>query len=130
MAAFIGLTSWHGEYTPAYFDQPVPDPAQFGMPTEDDGNRSDPLLSGDSAAVTAYVPDLEAIAASPTRLVIAVGEESSHLLPGRAGSALAAQLGQQATLFPSHHGGFMGGEHGYAGKPEEFAAKLRDVLAG
>jgi pimeloyl-ACP methyl ester carboxylesterase len=130
MAAFIGLTSWHGEYTPAYFAQPPADPAQLGMPTEDDGNRSDPLLSGDSAAVTAYVPDLEAIAASPTRLVVAVGEESSHLLPGRAGSALAAQLGQQPTLFPSHHGGFVGGEHGYAGKPEEFAAKLREVLAG
>ena len=30
----------------------------------------------------------------------------------------AALLGQEATVFPSHHGGFLGGEHGYAGKPE------------
>jgi hypothetical protein len=42
---------------------------------------------------------------------------------------LAEQLGQQATVFPSHHGGFMGGEFGYAGQPEAFAAKLREVLS-
>ena len=32
-------------------------------------------------------------------------------------------------MFPSHHGGFLGGDSGYAGKPAEFAAKLREVLA-
>ena len=31
-------------------------------------------------------------------------------------------------MFPSHHGGFLGGEHGYAGEPEAFAVTLRDVL--
>ena len=30
--------------------------------------------------------------------------------------------------FPSHHGGFLGGEYGWAGKPDEFATKLRQVL--
>src|SRR6478735_2637427 len=45
MAAFIAMTSWRGEYTDAYFDQPPPDPAMFGMPTDDDGSRDDPLLS-------------------------------------------------------------------------------------
>jgi hypothetical protein len=130
MAAFIGLTSWEGEYDAAYFEQPVADPAQFGMPTEDDGNRDDPLLSGDSNAVTAYVPDLDVLTSAPTRLVVAVGEESGQQFPARAGAALAAQLGQEVTVFPSHHGGFMGGTHGYSGKPEEFAATLREVLAG
>jgi pimeloyl-ACP methyl ester carboxylesterase len=130
MAAFIGLTSWQGEYTQEYFEQPVADPAQFGMPTADDGNRDDPLLSGDSNAVTAYVPDLGALQAAPTRLVVALGEESAQQFPARASRGLASQLGQDATVFPSHHGGFMGGEHGYAGKPEEFAAKLREVLHG
>jgi hypothetical protein len=33
-------------------------------------------------------------------------------------------------VFPSHHGGFMGGEFGYAGQPESFARKLREVLEG
>jgi hypothetical protein len=42
--------------------------------------------------------------------------------------ATAVLLGQQATVFPSHHGGFLGGEFGYAGQPEPFARKLRDVL--
>jgi pimeloyl-ACP methyl ester carboxylesterase len=31
---------------------------------------------------------------------------------------------------PSHHGGFLGGDFGYAGQPEAFARKLRDVLDG
>ena len=31
-------------------------------------------------------------------------------------------------MFPSHHGGFLGGGHGYAGEPEAFAAKVREVL--
>ncbi|HVC72471.1 MAG TPA: alpha/beta hydrolase, partial [Mycobacteriales bacterium] len=35
MAAFIAMTSWRGEFTDEYFSQPAPDPAQFGMPTED-----------------------------------------------------------------------------------------------
>ncbi|TMD40498.1 MAG: alpha/beta hydrolase, partial [Chloroflexi bacterium] len=47
---------------------------------------------------------------------------------GRTSLATAELLGQQVTVFPSHHGGFMGGESGYPGKPEAFASKLRDVL--
>jgi hypothetical protein len=31
-------------------------------------------------------------------------------------------------VFPSHHGGFLGGESGYAGQPEAFARRLREVL--
>jgi hypothetical protein len=42
--------------------------------------------------------------------------------------ATSELLGQQATAFPSHHGGFLGGEFGYAGQPEAFARKLREVL--
>jgi hypothetical protein len=48
---------------------------------------------------------------------------------GRTSLATAELLGQQATVFPSHHGGFLGGESGYAGQPEAFARRLRDVLA-
>jgi hypothetical protein len=33
-------------------------------------------------------------------------------------------------VFPSHHGGFMGGEYGYAGQSEAFARRLREVLDG
>ena len=128
MAAFIGMTSWQGEYTDDYFDQPTPDPAMFGMPSEDDGSRDDPLLSDRSWAVSSYRPDVDALAAAPTRVVIAVGEESLGTFTGRTSVATAELLGQQATVFPSHHGGFMGGEYGYAGQPEAFARRLREVL--
>jgi len=128
MAAFIAMTSWRGQFTEDYFARPNPDPAQFGMPAEDDGSRDDPLLSDRSLAITSYRPDVKALAAAPTRIVIAVGEESIGAFTGRASVATAELLGQQATVFPSHHGGFTGGESGYPGQPEAFARKLREVL--
>ncbi|TDE39268.1 alpha/beta hydrolase [Actinomadura sp. 6K520] len=128
MAAFIAMTSWQGEFTDDYFAQEAPDPAMFGMPAEDDGSRDDPLLSDRSWAVSDYRPDAGALAAAPTRIVIAVGEESTDVLTGRTSVAAAELLGRPATVFPSHHGGFLDGEHGYAGEPEAFARKLRDVL--
>lgn len=130
MAAFIAQTSWQGEYTDDYFAGPAPDPAMFGMPTDDDGTRDDPLLSDRAWAFTEYRPDVDALAAAPTRVVIAVGEESAGTFTARTAVATAELLGQQATVFPSHHGGFMGGEHGYAGQPEAFARTLCDVLDG
>ena len=129
MAAFIAMTSWPGEFTQEYFARPTPDPAQFGMPTRDDGSRDDPLLSDRSSAVTDYRPDFDALVAAPTRIVIAVGEESGETFTGRTSMATAERLGQQATVFPSHHGGFVGGDSGYAGQPEAFARKLREVLS-
>lgn len=129
MAAFIAMTAWQGAFTDAFFAQPQPDPAQFGMPSGDDGARDDPLLSERSAAVVEYRPDIEALASAPTRIVIGVGEESAGTFTGRTSAAMAALLGRRATVFPSHHGGFVGGDTPYAGKPEAFAAKLRDVLA-
>jgi len=128
MAAFIAMTSWRGEFAEDYFALPVPDPAQFGMPSQDDGSRDDPLLSDRSNAVTSYRPDFDALAAAPTRIVIAVGEESAGSFTGRTSVATAERLGQSATVFPSHHGGFVGGDSGYAGQPEAFARKLHEVL--
>jgi pimeloyl-ACP methyl ester carboxylesterase len=128
MAAFIAMTSWRGEFTEDYFAQPAPDPANFGMPSDDDGSRDDPLLSDRSWAVTDYRPDVDALAQAPTRIVIAVGEESENTFTGRTAVATAELLGQQATVFPSHHGGFLGGEFGYGGQPEAFAQRLREVL--
>jgi pimeloyl-ACP methyl ester carboxylesterase len=128
MAAFIAMTSWRGEFTDEYFAQPAADPAQFGMSAEDDGRRDDPLLSDRAWAVTDYRPDVDALTAAPTRIVLAVGEESQGTFTGRTAVGAAELLGQQATVFPSHHGGFLGGEFGYAGQPEAFARRLREVL--
>jgi pimeloyl-ACP methyl ester carboxylesterase len=130
MAAFIAMTSWRGEFTDEYFAQPTPDPAAFGMASEDDGSRDDPLLSDRSWAISSFRPEIDAIAAAPTRVVIAVGEESEGTFTGRTSVATAQLLKQQATVFPSHHGGFLGGQFGYAGQPEAFARRLGDVLDG
>lgn len=129
MAAFIAMTSWEGEFTDEYFARSAPDPAEFGMPAEDDGSRDDPLLSDRSWAVSDHRIDTAALAASRTRIVIAVGEETGDVFTGRTARATAGLLGREATVFPSHHGGFLGGEFGYAGQPEAFAGRLREVLA-
>ena len=128
MAAFIGMTSWRGEFTDDYFARPAPNPAQFGMPAVDDGSRDDPLLTDRSWPVSSYRPDFEALAAAPTRIVIAVGEESMGTMTARTSAAIAERLGQQPTVFPSHHGGFVGGDSPYAGQPEAFARKLREIV--
>lgn len=128
LARFIALTSWQGEFTDEYAAQPDPDPAQFGLPTEDDGVRSDPLLSGTANAITSYRPDVQALMAAPARVVIAVGIESRNTLTGRTAAAIAEALATPLTEFPSHHGGFLGGESGYSGEPEAFAARLHEVL--
>jgi pimeloyl-ACP methyl ester carboxylesterase len=129
MATFIDMTSWHGEFTDEFFARPLPDPAQFGMPPGDDGSRDDVLLSHRSDAVTDYRPDFDALKSAKTRIVIGVGEESTGTFAARAGEALAERLGHSPIVFPCHHGGFTGGDTPYAGKPEEFATRLRKVLA-
>jgi pimeloyl-ACP methyl ester carboxylesterase len=130
MAAFIGMPSWPGEFTTEYFGRPAADPAQFGLPGEDDGNRADQLLSDRSWAVSNYRPDVPALTMAPTRVVIAVGQEPAGLFTDRSSRALAALLGEQPVMFPSHHGGFAGPESGYPDQPEAFAHRLREVLDG
>jgi pimeloyl-ACP methyl ester carboxylesterase len=130
MAAFIAMTSWSGEFTEEYLARPAPDPAAFGMPTEDDGSRDDPLLSDRSWAVSSYRLDAAAVTAAPTRIVVAVAEESGDTFTGRTTRATAELLGQQAVVFPSHHGGFVTSEGPYAGQPEAFGRRLREVLDG
>jgi len=129
MAAFIGMTSWRGEFGDEYFAMPAPDPAMFGMPTNDDGSRDDPLLSERSRAVTEYRLDADALRAAPTRIVVGVGEESDDIFTGRTATAVAELLGTGPTVFPGGHGGFAAEDSAWPGQAENFARRLRDVLA-
>jgi hypothetical protein len=122
------MTMWPGEFTDGFFAQPLPDPAMFGMPAGDDGTRDDPLLSRHSRSIIDYRPSAKVLQDAPTRIVIGVGEETGDTYTGRTARAMAAALGLEAVVFPSHHGGFVGGDTPYAGKPAEFAARLREVL--
>ena len=129
MAQFIVAVSHQGPMTTEFAAQPAPDPAMFGMPAEDDGNRNDPLLFQNITTCTHYEPDFDSLRAAPTRIVLAAGVESEGQMAYRGAVAAAERLGIEPTPFPSDHGGFLGGEYGQAGDPDAFAAKLREVLA-
>lgn len=57
-----------------------------------------------------------------------MGAESDHEPAHRSAEALAEILHLPAIRFPGDHGGFAGPSAGMAGKPEEFAGRLLEVL--
>jgi pimeloyl-ACP methyl ester carboxylesterase len=128
MAHFIAVVSHQGEFPDDFAQQPGPDPAMFGMPTEDDGSRTDPLLGLALVGSMPYEPDLDALRNASTRIVMAAGNEEGTMA-NRGAYGVAERLGTEVVAFPSGHGGFLGGEYGQAGEPEAFAAKLHEVLA-
>ena len=129
MAQFIVAVSHKGPFGPDYAGQPAPDPAMFGMPTEDDGTRTDPLLGQNIISCTHYEADFDALRAASTRIVLAAGAESEAQMAYRGAFAVAERLATTPVSFPSNHAGFLGGEYGQTGDPDAFAAKLRQVLA-
>jgi len=130
MAKFVALVSHVGPLPADYLDRPAPDPAMFGMPTEDDGSRDDLLLGRNLATMPSWSPDAVALRASGTRVVPVVSAEGEGTLAWRGGAALAALLGVEAVTFPGDHGGFMVNEWSPDNDPAAFAAALREVLAG
>jgi pimeloyl-ACP methyl ester carboxylesterase len=129
MAKFIMLVQHKGLVPADWANQPAPDPAMFGLPTQDDGTRTDALLGQNITSSTSYEPDFDALARASTRIVIAAGVESEGELANRGAHGVAERLGTTPVMFPSNHGGFLGGEYGQAGQPDAFAAKLRQVLS-
>lgn len=129
MAKFIVLVSHDGEL-PAGYRYPPVDPAQFGLPAEDDGSRDDALLGQNLRSCTGYQPDVDALRASSTRIVAAHGEASGQTMAARGADAVAATIGAELVTFPGDHSGFLGGEYGMQGEPDAFAKRLREVLDG
>ena len=127
MAKFIPFVMYDGTVTEAYLDQPTMDPAMFGMSSDDDGSRTDPLMRNLLGCV-GYQPDLDALSAFGDPLVLAVGVESGQQMAARGGRSVSEALGRPATVFPSNHAGFLGGEHGQTGDPDGFAARLHSLL--
>ena len=72
---------------------------------------------------TRWQPDLAALRAGPTRVVVGIGEESAGQSCDRTSSALAAALGIEPTMFPGDHTGFVE-------DPDGFVTRLRAVLRG
>jgi pimeloyl-ACP methyl ester carboxylesterase len=70
---------------------------------------------------TAYRPDVEALRATPARIVVAAGTTSKGQLANRSAVALADQLGTPVVEFPGDHGGFLA-------SPEQFGHVLDQIL--
>ncbi|HEX7824924.1 MAG TPA: alpha/beta hydrolase [Mycobacterium sp.] len=69
-----------------------------------------------------YLPDITALRASPTEVLVGLGVESGHLLTHRTSTALCELLGSAPVDFPGEHVGFI---HA----PAAFADRVREVLA-
>lgn len=123
MAKFYAFTSLRGPVPADFPSRPV-NPADFGLPTEDDGSRNHPLLGPHMVYTTAYDPDFDALRGFASRIVVAGGTESEATIPHRGAAAVAERLGTELVTFPSHHGGFT-----EQGDPNAFAARLHQVLA-
>jgi clorobiocin biosynthesis protein CloN7 len=70
---------------------------------------------------TRYRPDIQALRAASTRVVVAGGATSKGQLANRTAVALADQLGTTVVDFPGDHGGFLA-------FPEQFGHLLDQVL--
>ncbi|WP_182906240.1 alpha/beta fold hydrolase [Microbispora sp. H13382] len=128
MVKFFAIVGHQGEIPADFADQPRPNPAEFGLPAEDDGSRDDVMFAQNLITCTHYEPDFEALRAAPTRVVLGVGVESEGQLASRAGTAIAERLGGKPVIFPSNHGGFLDDTYGVPGDPDNFAVTLRQVL--
>jgi pimeloyl-ACP methyl ester carboxylesterase len=129
MAKFIMLVQHKGPIPSDWANRPAPDPAMFGLPAADDGSRTDVLMAQNMVSSTGYDPDIDALRRASTRVVIAAGAESEGEPANRGAYGVAERLGTTPVVFPSNHGGFLGGEYGQTGDPDGFAAKLREVLS-
>lgn len=69
-----------------------------------------------------WQPDLAALRAVPTRVLVGLGDDSDGELCERTSTALAAALGVAPTRFP-------GGHIGFTEEPAAFRARLRSVLS-
>jgi pimeloyl-ACP methyl ester carboxylesterase len=71
---------------------------------------------------TRYLPDVAALRASSTEVLVGIGVDSGHLLTHRTSTALCGLLGSSPVEFPGEHVGFIEA-------PGAFADRIREVLA-
>lgn len=127
MAKFMVLVMHDGPLPTDWLQRPAPDPAAFGLPGGDDGDRTQALFRN-APACNELAVDPARLGPLGDRVVIGVGVESGETMAARGGRQVARTLGLAVTDFPSHHAGFLGGELGQQGDPDGFAARLHEVL--
>ena len=81
------------------------------------------FIAHELRAIGGYVPNIAALRAAPSRIVIGGGKTSAEQAAFRGAKALADRLGIELTWFEGAHGGW--------GAPEEaFAERVDEVLRG
>jgi hypothetical protein len=70
------------------------------------GHNSEFFVAHIVRATPRYVPDIAALRASETKVVVGVGETSNGQMPHNAAIKLADSLGVKPIVFPGDHQGF------------------------
>lgn len=121
------LAAWAKFMANAGFD--VPDGGAPAGPEPEPGDQAQGLadmtrfFDHEMRDTIAFRPDVTALTASSSRIVVGIGADSGHLLTYRTSVALCELLDVEPVEFPGDHGGFIGA-------PGEFADRLREALAG
>lgn len=116
--------AWFKFMANAGFDISAPDGAELPTPPEPsevERREAARFFNHELWQTTQYQPDVEALKASASRVVVGIGVDSGRLLTHRTSTTLAELLGSEPTMFPGDHGGFIDA-------PAEFADSLRQVM--
>lgn len=123
MGRFIALVDHDGPLADPT-DLPEVDVSAMGLPAQDDGTGSDPLLGQNLRGLNLQELDLETLRTSPVRVVLARGATSGQQMAARSADTLAELTGREVVTLPGDHTGFAPAEWGMGGDPAGFAAAL------
>ena len=121
--AFAGMGVFGAAVTeggPAYEPPSDPSPEEMEAMGRMAGNF-DFFLTHELPLIMTYIPDIDALRAASTHIIVGGGEISGEQGARRSATELAAQLGLEVTVFPGGHGGDKA-------DPVEFAEAVRAAL--
>ncbi|MGD6741033.1 alpha/beta fold hydrolase [Streptomyces sp. BH106] len=102
-------------------EPPSGEPSEPSEPSEQELANSARFFGHELRGTIRHVPDIAALTAPQTRVVVGIGTASAGLITARTSRALAERLATAPVEFPGDHGGFIE-------LPKEFAERLREVL--
>jgi pimeloyl-ACP methyl ester carboxylesterase len=117
--------AWYQFMVTAGFDMPGGEGAPVEAPpepTEQEIREAARFFDHELRPTTQYLPDIDTLNNSPSRVVIGVGADSHQLLTYGTSVALCELLGSTPVEFPGDHGGFLSAT-------TVFADTLRTVLS-
>jgi pimeloyl-ACP methyl ester carboxylesterase len=120
MGKFGAMVEEGGPKYSEEMQQTPPTPESQAMMERMAGNF-DLFIAHEIRQFGAYVPNVDALRNTSTRIVSAAGEDSGEQAARRAARALADRLGIPVTHLPGSHGG-------WSADPHEFAESVHNVL--